>query len=58
VSTTVIDKGIDYDKLGNILAEKLRSNPQAVVKIDKAGFSTFIRSRNNQTEYLNNKFNA
>ena len=58
VSTTVIDKGIDYDKLGNILAEKLRSNPQAVVKIDKAGFSTFIRTRNNQTEYLNNKFNA
>lgn len=58
VNTTVIDKGIDYDKLGNILAEKLRSNPQAVVKIDKAGFSTFIRTRNNQTEYLNNKFNA
>ena len=58
ISTTVIDKGIDYDKLGNILAEKLRSNPQAVVKIDKAGFSTFIRTRNNQTEYLNNKFNA
>lgn len=58
VSTTVIDKGIDYDKLGNILAEKLRSNPQAVVRIDKAGFSTFIRTRNNQTEYLNNKFNA
>ena len=58
VSTMVIDKGIDYDKLGNILAEKLRSNPQAVVKIDKAGFSTFIRTRNNQTEYLNNKFNA
>lgn len=58
VSTTVIDKGIDYDKLGSILADKLKSNPQAVVRIDKAGFSTFIRTRNNQTEYLNNKFNA
>lgn len=58
VSTTVIDKGIDYDKLGSILADKLKSNPQAVVRIDKAGFSTFIRTRNNQNEYLNNKFNA
>lgn len=49
---------IDYDKLGTILADKLKANPQAVVKIDKSGFSTYIQTRNSQVEYLNNKFNA
>jgi hypothetical protein len=49
---------IDYDRLGTILADKLKANPQAVVKIDKSGFSTYIQTRNSQVEYLNNKFNA
>lgn len=50
--------GIDYDKLGEVLAEKLRSNPSVQVSIDKNGFSTRIISKNKRVELINARYEA
>lgn len=48
--------GIDYNKLGDVIAEKLRKNPQTMINIDKGGFSTHIISKSSSIELLNNDY--
>jgi nucleotide-binding universal stress UspA family protein len=48
--------GIDYERLGEVISEKLRRNPHLSINIDKKGFSTHILSKSKSVEYVNNKY--
>ncbi len=52
----VIQQGIDYDKLGTVIAKKLRENPQTVVNLDKGGFSLYLIEKGRNVEKLNNRY--
>ncbi len=52
----IAQNGIDYDKLGTVIAEKLRANPQTVVNIDKNGFAINIIEKQMRIEKYNNRF--
>jgi hypothetical protein len=53
---TALPAGIDYQMLGDVIAEKLRNNPQTKITIDKTGFSTHIITKNRSVNILNNDY--
>lgn len=56
--TQVTQERIDYNKLGTIIAEKLRANPQTVVNIDKGGFAIHVLEKGRKVERLNNRYSS
>jgi hypothetical protein len=49
---------IDYDRLGEVLAQKLAENPQAHLTIDEQGFQVSIRQGNDTINYVNKKLST
>jgi hypothetical protein len=46
---------IDYDKLGDVFAQKLAENPQHILSFDENGFHYAVRKGNDLTNYVNKK---
>ena len=46
--------GMDYNLLGEIIADKLKENPRTVINIDKNGMSIHTVERGKKIEMLNN----
>jgi hypothetical protein len=46
---------IDYEKLGDVLAQKLAEYPQHIISFDENGFQHAIREGNDLTTYVNKK---
>lgn len=49
---------IDYDKLGEVIAQKLADNPQHSLHFDEDGFHLSVKKGNDQINYTNKKLNA
>jgi hypothetical protein len=47
---------IDYDRLGNVIATKLKDNPRTVINIDKSGLSVHTIVKGNKIVHLNNYY--
>lgn len=45
----------DYNKFGDVMAKKLKDNPQLVVNIDKHGLDTYIKSSMGRSKLLENR---
>lgn len=59
VSNTVIEgEKIDYNKLGDIIAQKLAENPTHQLSFDENGFTYSIIKNNEIVEYKNKKLNT
>lgn len=56
IGSVIVQQGIDYNKLGTVIAEKLKANPQTVVKIDRGGLSLHIIEKGRKVEKLNNRY--
>lgn len=52
------NEGIDYHKLGEVLAEKLKANPQHKITIDRNGFTYHLLSKARSIERLNGSYEA
>lgn len=52
---TMIEKGIDYDKMAKAFSKELAANPKLMVNFNKSGFETFIISGNTTTNVKNNR---
>jgi hypothetical protein len=46
---------IDYEKLGDVFAQKLAENPQHILSFDENGFHYAVRKGNDLTNYVNKK---
>ena len=49
---------IDYDKLGHVIAEKLKANPQTHLHFDKTGFAMHLVKQGNKVTSLNNRYSS
>ena len=58
LNAVVLQPTIDYNKLGDIIADKLRSNPQTHINIDKGGFALHIIDKSRKVEKLNNRYES
>lgn len=47
--------GIDYDKLGEVVAQKLAENPHYTLSFDERGFTLSIKQGQTQTDFINKK---
>lgn len=54
----IAQPAIDYDKLGTVIAEKLRANPQTVINMDKGGISHYMVEQGRKIEKLNNRYSS
>lgn len=52
---TMIEKGMDYDKMAKAFSKELAANPKLMVNFNKSGFETFIISGNTTTNVKNNR---
>jgi tape measure domain-containing protein len=51
-------EAIDYDKLGQSVANSIKNNPQLKVSFDKAGFVTHLMKGNSTITYQNNRYSS
>jgi hypothetical protein len=58
ITHNVTEEKIDYEKLGEVLAQKLAENPQAHLSLDEEGFKFSIRKGLSETEYKNKKISS
>lgn len=58
LNAVVVQQNIDYKKLGKVIAEELRANPQTHINIDKGGFSLHIIEKGRKVERLNNRYES
>jgi predicted nucleic acid-binding Zn-ribbon protein len=49
---------IDYEKLGDVFAQKLAENPQHILSFDEDGFHYAVRKGNDVTNYINKKLST
>ncbi len=49
---------INYDKLGQVIAEKLKANPQTHLHFDKTGFTMHLVKQGNKVTTLNNRYSS
>lgn len=49
---------IDYEKLGDVFAQKLAENPQHILSFDENGFQYAVRKGNDLTHYVNKKLST
>jgi hypothetical protein len=49
---------IDYEKLGDVFAQKLAENPQHILSFDEDGFQYSVRKGNDVTNYVNKKLST
>jgi len=52
---TMIEKGMDYDRMAKAFSKELAANPKLMVNFNKSGFETFIISGNTTTNVKNNR---
>jgi phage-related tail protein len=58
MNAVAVQQGIDYKKLGKVIAEELRNNPQTSISIDKGGFSLHLIQKGKSVENLNNRYSG
>lgn len=58
LNAVVIQPSIDYNKLGDIIADKLRANPQTSINIDKGGFALHVIEKGRKVQILNNRYES
>jgi hypothetical protein len=58
ITHNVTEEKIDYEKLGEVLAQKLAENPQAHLSFDENGFHLSILKGNQQIDYVNKKLST
>jgi hypothetical protein len=51
-------EAIDYDKLGQSVADSIKKNPQVKVSFDKSGFATYIIKGSSVINYQNNRYSS
>ena len=51
-------EAIDYDRLGQSVAESIKKNPQVKVSFDKSGFATYVIKGNSVINYQNNRYSS
>lgn len=51
-------EAIDYDRLGQSVADSIKKNPQVKVSFDKSGFATYIIKGNSVINYQNNRYSS
>lgn len=58
MKAVMLQQTIDYNKLGDIIAQKLRANPQTSINIDKGGFSLHLLEKGKKVQSLNNRYES
>jgi hypothetical protein len=58
LNAVVVKQDIDYKKLGKVIAEELRANPQTHINIDKGGFSLHVIEKGKKVKSLNNRYES
>lgn len=58
LNAVVVKQDIDYKKLGKVIAEELRANPQTHINIDKGGFSLHVIEKGKKVQSLNNRYES
>lgn len=67
MSNAMLEKGgvfnhstmtIDYNKLGEVITDKLSKHQKVMVSIDKHGIKTMLQSGNDVREYLNDRYST
>lgn len=53
--TTMIQEGMDYDKMAKAFSKELANNPGLMVNFDKQGFTSYIKSGVTTTQIKNNR---
>jgi hypothetical protein len=56
LNTVVVKQDIDYNKLGDIIAQKLKDNPQTHLSFDERGFTMNIIEKGKRREILNSRY--
>jgi len=51
-------EAIDYDRLGQSVADSIKKNPQVKVSFDKSGFATYVIKGNSVINYQNNRYSS
>lgn len=51
-------EAIDYDRLGQSVADSIKKNPQVKVSFDKSGFATYLIKGNSVINYQNNRYSS
>lgn len=49
---------LDYQKLGDVIAQKLAENPQHILSFDENGFQYSVKQGNDKINYVNKKLNT
>jgi hypothetical protein len=55
---TTAPEPLDYEKLGEVIAEKLAANPSAHLHFDERGFTLAVHEANQVTEFKNKKIST
>jgi len=58
LNAVIVKQDIDYKKLGKVIAEELRANPQTHINIDKGGFSLHLLEKGKKVQSLNNRYES
>jgi hypothetical protein len=58
VTTVQQAEPINYEKLGDVFAQKLAENPQYVLSFDENGFMLSVKQGNDEIQYKNKKLNT